>query len=88
VLRVFRGSDGEFTLYSDDGTTLNYLEGKAALTRITWNDSAATLTIAPAPKESARDRSDSRQFRIELVPDGEYRLVTYLGRRVTVDFSD
>jgi alpha-glucosidase/alpha-D-xyloside xylohydrolase len=88
VLRVFRGSDGEFVLYNDDGTTLNYLEGKAALTRVTWNDSAATLTIAPAPKESARDRSDSRQFRIELEPGGEYRLVTYIGRRVTVDFSD
>jgi alpha-glucosidase/alpha-D-xyloside xylohydrolase len=87
-LRVFRGGDGEFVLYSDDGTTLNYLEGKAALTRITWNDSATTLTLAPAPKESARDRSDSRQFLIELVPDGETRLVTYIGRRVTVDFSD
>jgi alpha-glucosidase/alpha-D-xyloside xylohydrolase len=88
VLRVFRGGDGEFVLYSDDGTTLNYLEGKAALTRVTWNDSAATLTIAPAPKESARERPGSRQFRIELEPGGEYRLVTYIGRRVTVDFSD
>jgi alpha-glucosidase/alpha-D-xyloside xylohydrolase len=88
VLRVFRGVDGEFTLYDDDGTTLNYLEGKASLTRITWDDTAATLTIAPAPAESARERSGSRQFRIELVPDGDSRLVTYIGKRVTVDFSD
>jgi alpha-glucosidase/alpha-D-xyloside xylohydrolase len=88
VLRIFRGADGEFMLYSDDGTTLNYLEGKAALTRVTWNDSAETLTIAPAPKESARDRSDSRQFRIEMVPGGDDRLVTYIGRRVTMDLSD
>ncbi|HLU07915.1 MAG TPA: TIM-barrel domain-containing protein [Woeseiaceae bacterium] len=85
-LRVFRGSDGEFTLYDDDGTTLNYLEGQGSLTRVTWNDDAATLTIAPAPKDSARERSESRQFRIELLPDGASRLVTYLGRRVTVAF--
>jgi alpha-glucosidase/alpha-D-xyloside xylohydrolase len=87
-LRVFRGSDGEFTLYNDDGTTLNYLEGKAALTRVTWNDDAGTLTIAPAPKASARERPENRQFRIEMVPRGDSRLVTYIGRRVTVDFSD
>ena len=86
-LRVFRGSDGEFTLYDDDGTTLNYLEGRATLTRVSWNDDAATLTIAPEHGDRAERRPDSRQFRIELVPDGHSRLVTYLGRRVTVDFS-
>ena len=88
VLRVFRGGDGEFTLYDDDGATLNYLEGRATLTRVTWNDHAATLTIAPEHVDTAVRRPDSRQFRIELVPDGESRLVTYLGRRVTVAFSD
>jgi alpha-glucosidase/alpha-D-xyloside xylohydrolase len=87
-LRVFRGSDGEFTLYDDDGTTLNYLEGRATLTRVTWNDDAATLTIAPEHIDGSGRRPDSRQFRIELVPDGDSRLVTYLGRRVTVDFSE
>jgi alpha-glucosidase (family GH31 glycosyl hydrolase) len=88
VLRIFRGSDGEFTLYDDDGTTLNYLEGNATLTRIAWDDDAATLTIGPAPTAKANARPDSRQFRVELVPDGAERLVTYIGRRVTVDFSD
>jgi alpha-glucosidase/alpha-D-xyloside xylohydrolase len=88
VLRIFRGGDGEFTLYDDDGATLNYLEGRATLTRVTWNDDAATLTIAPEHVDTAVRRPDSRQFRIELVPDGESRLVTYLGRRVTVAFSD
>ncbi|MEX2123760.1 MAG: TIM-barrel domain-containing protein [Woeseia sp.] len=88
VLRVFRGSDGVFSLYDDDGTTLNYLEGNATLTRISWDDDAATLTIEPAPTASAKERPNHRQFRVELVPDGETRLVTYIGRRVAVDFSD
>jgi alpha-glucosidase (family GH31 glycosyl hydrolase) len=86
-LRVYRGSDGEFTLYDDDGITLNYLEGKATLTRLTWNDEASTLTIAPVSSNNAERRPDSRQFRIDLVPDDKSRLVTYLGKRVTVDFS-
>jgi alpha-glucosidase (family GH31 glycosyl hydrolase) len=88
VLKVFRGSDGEFLLYNDDGVTLDYLDGEAALTRLTWDDSAATLTLEPAPTADGRTRPDRRRFRIEIVPDGESRLVTYLGRRVTVDFSD
>ena len=88
-LRIYRGSDGEFTLYDDDGTTLNYLEGNATLTRVTWNDDAGTLTIGPVSlgAGASRDRPDSRKFRVELLPDGQSRQVTYLGRRVTVDFS-
>jgi len=88
VVKVFRGSDGKFLLYNDDGETLGYLDGEAALTRLTWDDSAATLTIEPAPTRGVNHWPDRRRFRIEIIPDGKARAVTYIGRRVTVDFSD
>ena len=67
----------------------NAAKGNATLTRVTWNDDAGTLTIGPVSlgAGASRDRPDSRQFRVELLPDGRSRQVTYLGRRVTVDFS-
>jgi alpha-D-xyloside xylohydrolase len=44
-LRVYRGADGAFTLYEDDGNTYNYEKGVFATIPIAWNDATQTLTI-------------------------------------------
>jgi len=44
-LRVYKGADGQFTLYEDDGTTYEYEKGKYAIIPITWNEGEQTLTI-------------------------------------------
>ncbi len=42
-LRVYPGADGDFELYSDDGTTYAYEQGKLELTRLHWSDASGKL---------------------------------------------
>jgi len=44
-LRVYRGADGKFTLYEDEGDSYDYEKGKFATIPIAWNESAQTLEI-------------------------------------------
>ena len=44
-LRVYRGADGAFTLYEDQGDGYSYEKGAFATIPLTWNESSATLTI-------------------------------------------
>jgi len=44
-LRVYRGADGAFTLYEDEGDSYNYEKGKFATISFDWNESKQTLTI-------------------------------------------
>ena len=42
-LRVYPGADGDFELYSDDGTTYAYEQGKMELTHLHWSDASGRL---------------------------------------------
>jgi len=44
-LRVYRGADGAFTLYEDEGDNYNYEKGAYATIPISWNEAKQTLTI-------------------------------------------
>ncbi len=44
-LRVYRGADGEFTLYEDEGDNYNYEHGAHATIPLRWDEKAQTLTI-------------------------------------------
>jgi alpha-D-xyloside xylohydrolase len=44
-LRVYRGANGSFTLYDDEGDNYDYESGAYATIPITWNDASQTLTI-------------------------------------------
>jgi alpha-D-xyloside xylohydrolase len=44
-LRVYRGADGAFTLYEDEGDNYNYEKGIHATIPISWNEAKQTLTI-------------------------------------------
>jgi alpha-glucosidase (family GH31 glycosyl hydrolase) len=82
TLKVYAGADGSFTLYEDDGISQDYLKGKYSLTKITWQDAARTLTIAPAKGQSVQPHN----FRIELLPQGSVQQVRYTGKPVTITF--
>ena len=56
ILRVYPGKDGDsntFTLYEDDGISLDYREGRFAKTALTYSqqDGKATVAVAPAAGE-------------------------------------
>ncbi len=44
-LRVYRGADGAFTLYEDEGDSYRYERGVHATIPISWNEEKQTLTI-------------------------------------------
>lgn len=84
-LHIYPGEDGQFTLYEDDGRTLDYQEDLATWTRFSWNDAVRELAIAPNPRSRQRAAGE-RTFQVLLVPEGERRSVRYRGEPVQVRF--
>ncbi len=85
TLQVHRGADGQFTLYDDDGKSLDYLRGQGAWTRITWDDKNSRLAIEPDAR-SAASAQPERSFEIVVLPDKARQRVKYAGKRVEVGF--
>ena len=44
-IRVYKGQNGTFTLYEDEGDTYNYETGKSSQISFSWNDTAQELSI-------------------------------------------
>jgi len=66
TISVYKGANGEFTLYEDQGTTNDYLKGAYSLIPFFWNDAKNTLTIG-ACKGTFSGMLAHRNFRIVLV---------------------
>lgn len=82
TLKIYRGANGQYTLYEDDGISQDYLQGKATLTRFTWDDAAKKLTISPVSTGSAVNRP----FKVQLLPEGKTQQVDYTGQPVSISF--
>jgi alpha-glucosidase/alpha-D-xyloside xylohydrolase len=85
-LKIYRGADGQYTLYEDDGNSQEYLTGRGSWTRIAWNDGARQLTIEPGAPRGATNVVTERTFRVQLLPDGTTRDVAYAGKRLQLAF--
>lgn len=44
-LRIYRGADGSFNLYNDEGDNYNYEKGAYSVISIRWNEETKTLTL-------------------------------------------
>jgi alpha-glucosidase/alpha-D-xyloside xylohydrolase len=83
TLRIYQGADGQYTLYDDDGVSLDYLKGTSSKTLIQWDDKARQLTIEPQSQPARTTyRMPKRKFRIELIPAGTTEEVLYTGQRL------
>jgi alpha-glucosidase/alpha-D-xyloside xylohydrolase len=56
AVRVYPGADGDFTLFSDDGTTYAYEKGKGSVTKLHWDDARRVLKHEGAAAWSVPDR--------------------------------
>ena len=81
-IRVYPGSNGDFTLYEDEGDNYNYEKGTYATIAFHWNNKSRTLTIDNR-QGAYPGMLQSRQFTIVL-PDGTSKTVTYDGTRQTI----
>jgi alpha-D-xyloside xylohydrolase len=92
-LRIYRGADGAFTLYEDEGDSYNYEKGKYATSPISWIEARQTLDIG-ARQGNFPGMLKERTFRIVWVSDNHGAgtaaeekadaVVHYTGKPITV----
>jgi len=92
-LRIYRGADGDFTLYEDQNDTYNYEKGAYATIPLHWDDSKQTLTIGDR-KGQFPGMLQSRTFQVVFVgenhgvgveqTDRPDKTVQYSGAAITV----
>jgi alpha-D-xyloside xylohydrolase len=88
-LRVYRGTDGDFALYDDEGDTYAYEKGEHAIIPLHWDDKSETMTIGSRQGEYP-GMAREQEFRVVLV-DGSNRNLTkqvrYAGQQLIVRFE-
>jgi alpha-D-xyloside xylohydrolase len=92
-LRIYRGANGDFTLYEDENDNYNYEKGVYATIPMHWDDAAHTLTISDR-KGQFPGMLESRTFRVVFVgenhgvgvnpSDEADRVVSYSGKQISV----
>ena len=92
-LRVFRGADGDFTLYEDENDNYNYEKGAFATIRFHWDDARQALTIDDRQGEFP-GMLTQRTFQIVFVKENHGtgieptpvpdKVVQYSGKQTTV----
>ena len=95
-LRVYRGANGAFTLYEDQGDGYNYEKGVYATVPLTWNEATQTLTLG-ARSGRFPGMAMRRTFRIVWVrpghgsgfePSAPDRVVIFAGRKITIKLKE
>jgi alpha-D-xyloside xylohydrolase len=92
-LRIYRGVNGDFTLYEDENDTYDYEKGVYATIPFHWDEAAHTLTIGDR-KGQFPGMLESRAFHVVFVSENHGvginpaeeidKLVRYSGKRTTV----
>ena len=92
-LRIYRGANGDFTLYEDENDNYNYEKGVYATIPLHWDDAARTLTIGDR-KGHFPGMLEHRTFRVVFVgenhgvdvsaSDEADKVVQYSGTQITV----
>jgi alpha-D-xyloside xylohydrolase len=94
-LRVYRGADGEFTLYEDENDNYNYEKGVHATISFRWDDAKQTLTVGDRQGKYPGMLAN-RTFRVLFVrenhgvgiapDDTADKVVEYSGKQIVVTF--
>ncbi len=94
-LRIYRGADGNFTLYEDENDNYNYEKGAYTTIPFHWNEKAQTLTIGNRIGQFA-GMPKTHRFRIVWVKENHGNTVAsvdqadseviYVGKQIAVPF--
>jgi len=84
-IRIYRGADGEFQLYEDEGDTYNYERDARSIVRFTWDEHRTELTISSRSGTFA-GMAKQRALRINAIsPTGKTeREVIYTGEEIAL----
>jgi alpha-D-xyloside xylohydrolase len=88
-IRVYRGADGAFPLYEDEGDNYNYESGRFSIVMLRWNELDGELTVA-ARAGDFDGMVTSRQWNIVFISASgrESCSVVYNGERIRVRPAD
>src|SRR5581483_6558649 len=83
IVNVYGEGSGRFELYEDDGLSLDYQQGRYALTPMTYRTSASghELVIGPTTGSFAGQR-ESREYELRLHAAQRPASISLNGRRV------
>ena len=91
-IRVYKGADGKFDLYEDEGDSYNYEKGKYTVVPFSWDEHRQTLTIGEKEGNFAGSLT-RRTFNVVLVSESEglgtiasttKKGIVYEGRKVDI----
>ncbi|HZQ20988.1 MAG TPA: DUF5110 domain-containing protein [Terriglobales bacterium] len=92
-IRIYRGADGEFNLYQDEGDTYDYEKGSHSVIPLRWSEANKTLTIGKRQGEFS-GMPKNMEFNITWVSSGHgkgessetnlNRIVRYTGEEISV----
>jgi alpha-glucosidase/alpha-D-xyloside xylohydrolase len=80
---VYRGADGHFQLYEDDGVSFDYRRGDWMGIEMNWNDRARQLVLRLADGSKMLPPLE-RRIELRLLPGGEVRSIVFSGKRLEV----
>ena len=93
-IRIYRGADGDFTIYEDENDTYDYEKGAYATIALHWDDAGHTLTIGDR-KGQFPGMLENRTFRVVFVHENHGvgvnatdeidKVVQYSGRQIVVN---
>lgn len=85
-IKIYSGSDGKYTLYRDDGLSLDYLDNKNTdITEFVWDDEGKVLTVRPVCTDPGADDT-GMPIKLHLIPGGKTKQVEYRGKLLKVKF--
>ncbi len=82
-LVVYPGSDGEFSLYEDDGDTFDFRQGSFTRIDIKWSNHARELQISVAPR-SGPLRAGRLPIEVDVAGEGTVKIISFDGRPLRV----
>ncbi|WP_127124567.1 TIM-barrel domain-containing protein [Pseudoflavitalea rhizosphaerae] len=86
-LRIYKGANGEFDLYEDEGDGYNYEKGKYTIIPIRWNEKKQQLTIG-AMQGSFPGYLKKRVFNIVCAEKPELKKsIVYNGKTITTSLK-
>ncbi|ADQ79764.1 glycoside hydrolase family 31 [Paludibacter propionicigenes WB4] len=93
-IRIYKGANGGFTLYEDEGDNYNYEKGKYSTISFHWNEKTQSLTIGDK-KGNYSGSLKKRIFNVVLVDENKGfgintnaagKKVSYLGKQIKLSF--
>jgi alpha-D-xyloside xylohydrolase len=91
TLNVYTGADGSFSLYEDDGTSRQYLNGRYSRIPLSWKERTKTLTIGAREGNGYAGMAGKRDIRIRWIRPGRQlnfdpadKTIVYSGAPLTV----